>query len=186
VTLEGSFDGLRRDLQQLRDAVASLRVTLVVDRPTDDDLALVDSISDVVDDVLGLLKVATTAAAQARQASEYPRDLPATTHALAASQAAFNGCFQKLLSGLMPYERIVEVITLGEERGGEWAGWADSVKDAIDRCREPADRVTEALLACWQETAERAETQAISIRTISIGQQIGKVEDAESSVIDAT
>jgi hypothetical protein len=186
VTLEASFQGLRLQLQRLRETVAALHVALVVDRPTQNDVALIDGLGDAVDDLLALLKEALAAAQDACQAAEYPRDWHRAIWALTNGQEHFNRFLQQMTAGLMAYERIAELLTLGVERGGEWHGWAHSVKDAIERCREPADRVTQALLGCWQEMADRAELHAVSIRTVSIGQQIGSLEDVHEKGRDPT
>ena len=186
MTVEASYQGLRLQLQRLRETVAALHVALVVDRPTQNDVALIDGLGDAVDDLLGLLKEALAAAHEACQAAEYPRDLHRATWALTNCQEQFNRFLQQMTAGLMAYERIAELLTLGVERGGEWHGWAHSVKDAIERCREPADRVTQALLGCWQEMAAGAELHSVSIKTVSIGQQIGSVEDVYAKRADPT
>ena len=42
----------------------------------------------------------------------------------------------------------------------------------VERCRERLDGVRCALLAAWQELAERGIAGSVSVRTTNIGQQV--------------
>jgi hypothetical protein len=179
LTLEQSFGYLRQQLLNCRDAVAALHVMLTIDCPPEGDSALVDTIADSADDLLGALNDTVTAAHQAQLAAEHPRDAHRVRLALTTCQRSFNRCEQQFSIDLMSYERIADLIAFGKERGGEWQGWTTSVKEALDRCRPPLYDVTHALLLCWQDVAERAEAQPLSITTTNIGQQIGYPERNE-------
>jgi hypothetical protein len=85
-----------------------------------------------------------------------------------------------LSSDLLSYERLAELATFGSERGGEWRGWADSVKEALARSWRPAFEVNQALFLCWQEIAERAGVNAVSVHATNIGQMIEGVENKET------
>lgn len=173
MTLEQSFGSLRQHLLNCREAVAALHVTLTIDRPPKGAAALVDALADSADDLLGGLNDAVTAAHQAQLAVEHPRDAHRVRLALTTCQRSFNRCEQQFSNELMSYERIADLMAFGKERGREWQGWATSVKEALERCRQPLYDVTHALLLCWQDVAERAEAQLLSITTTNIGQQIG-------------
>lgn len=180
MTLEQSFGYLHQQVLDCREAVTALHVTLTIDRPSEGASALVDTLADSADDLVGGLNDAMTAAHQAQLAAEHPRDLHRIRMALTTCQRSFNRCEQQFSIELMSYERIADLIAFGRERGGEWQGWAASVKEALERCRTPLYDVTHALLLCWQDVAERAEAQPLSITTTNIGQQIGYPERDES------
>jgi hypothetical protein len=82
-------------------------------------------------------------------------------------------------SDLLSYELVAELATFGSERGGEWLAWSNALKEALDGCRQPAFDVNQALFICWQEIAERAETNRILVNATNIGQMIEGAENKE-------
>jgi hypothetical protein len=171
MTLEAAFGDLRLQLQKLREVLVGLRITVVEDRPLEDEAMLVDDFGDMVTDLLAWLEKASTAAGEGRQALSPPMNMDRARRALAVCHEWFNRTAHRLSSDLMSYERIAELAHL-IERGGEWPIWARSVKEGLDRCQQPLYDVNQALFRCWQEIAERAGMTSVAVQTTSIGQQI--------------
>lgn len=172
MTLEASFQALSMRFEILRDAVSSLRVTVVEDKPKKGDVALVDNLSNSLDDLLACLEASQSAARDAREAVDYPTDLQSARRSLILCQENFNEFSHRLFSDLLAYDRLVELNGFASERGGEWRAWSDTVTEVVGRCWQPAYDVTQALFICWQEITERTGMNSVSLQTTNIGQQI--------------
>ena len=179
MTLEASFQALEIRFQALCDAVSSLQITAGEDKPLTGGVALVDYVSNTVEDLLASLEEADAAARQARQAVAHPADLQTARHSLVVSQQHFNELSYRLTSDLLSYERVAELATFGSERGGEWLAWSNALKEGLECCRQPAFDVNQALFLCWQEIAERMQANGISVKTTNIGQMIERTENKE-------
>jgi hypothetical protein len=169
MALEATFGRLAHQLYELRSALTDLRTTTVEDKPLEDDIVLVDILSDAVDDLLGWSEGALAAALEAQQAVAPLLDLQGAGRALVACQSRFQTLVQHFATDLAGYERIAEVLRCGRRRGGEWHAWARSVHTAIDRTRQPLAQVGEELVACWQELIEHTGGTTIGVRTTTIG-----------------
>jgi len=170
--LESTFQDLSAQLRTLRDALLGLRVTVVEDKPLQGDVVLVDMFGDAADDLLGWLEEALAAAENGQQATEQRIDLDRARRALTTCQERFNRIAQCFSSDLTSYERITELKRLGHRRHGEWLAWANSVKGAVDQCKQPLYEVNQALFLCWQEMTERVGMTSVSMQSTTIGQQI--------------
>jgi hypothetical protein len=178
MTLEASFHVLNLRFHALRDAVFSLHMTVGEDKPLSGEGALVDYVSNAVEDLLACLEEGDSAARQGRQAVAYPTDLQTARHSLVLCQQQFNDLSYRLASDLLSYERLAALTAFGSERGGEWLPWSNALKQALECCRQPAFDVTQALFLCWQEIAERSGV--ISINATNIGQMIEGSENKET------
>lgn len=172
MALEATFVQLGVRLQALREALVSLRTTVIEDKPRQDEVVLVSLLGDAADDLLGWLEGALVAAGEAQQAVIYPTDLDRTRRALTACQERFQHLNRRFASELGAYERLTELSRLGRLRGGEWRGWVASVKAALDDCQPLLFKVEDAFLSCWQELAERLGMNSISVQATNIGQQL--------------
>jgi hypothetical protein len=187
MSLTTAFPELCLRLRQLRDVLDGLRLTVVEDKPLQGgDVALVDHRTDTIEDVLGLIEEGLDAAERGRRALSRPGEIDAVAtarDALITCQATFNAVTRRFQSDLVSYDRVAEVAGLGRARGGEWRGWAASVRQALRRCEEPAAAVTESLFACWRELAEQAggPAQTVTVCTTSIGQQVVKAAPMDSA-----
>jgi phage tail protein X len=161
MTLERAFQTLWVRLRAARDSLDSLRMTIVEDRPTEGDAALVDLLGDVTLDIHGFLEEALSAAEEGLFALSRDGDLDRARRALGVCQERYSRLFQRYATDLVRYERIADVARLGRERGGEWRGWARGVRAALDACTEPLFEANQALVACWQDLAERATVAAM-------------------------
>jgi hypothetical protein len=184
MSLTTAFPKLCLRLRHLRDALDGLRLTVAEDKPLQGgDVALVDHRTDTIEDVLGLIEEGLDAAERGRRSMgpSATEAVDAARDALITCQATFNAATRKFQSELVSYDRVAEVAGLGRTRGGEWRGWAASVRQALRRCEESAADVTEALFTCWRELAERGGGgQTVTVCTTSIGQQVVKPAPAAS------
>jgi hypothetical protein len=182
VALEATFRELSVCLHHLHDALNALEVTLG-DKPADDESALADGVETAVLDLMGTLQEARRAAMNARKAVGHPPDLDRARRSLTLCQECFHRIEQQFASDLVSYEKMKELARLGTERR-TWLPWADTVKRGIEQCREPLEKTSAALSACWQELAERLGTMNISVQATNVGQQItlarSRVEDLEA------
>ena len=141
MVLETAFASLEQETGRLCDAFDALRLTVIEDRPMDEGTLLVDSLGDLVEE---LLATARESLAHARRG-----DLP-------ACQEAWHRIQRRYAAELTSYERVAEITRLGRSRGGEWKAWAGSVRAGAEACRPPLDDTGEALFACWREMTKHA------------------------------
>jgi hypothetical protein len=171
MALEATFRELFVQVRKLHDILNAVLLT-VGDKPTRRGAALVDGLENTVLDMLGLVENARTAARAAEKAVAAPMDLDRARRALAKCQEHFHRLEMQFANELVSYEKLKNLASLGSERGGEWKAWAGSMKDAIEECRHPLEEVGKALIACWQELAERLGMTNLSVNATNIGQQI--------------
>ena len=172
MALETAFKALSNHLRALHEALIGLRTTVVEDKPLRGDVVLVDVFGDAADDLLGWLEEACAAAGEGQQAARHPIDLDRVGRSLTTCQERFNRITHRFSSDLVRYERIAELTRFGRTHGGEWRGWANSVKTGLDWCAQPLYDVGQSLFECWQEIAERVGTTSVSVQTTNIGQQL--------------
>jgi len=172
MALEKTFQELSDGLRKLQDNLLALQLTIREDLPPEGEVALVDQFGDAVDDSLGWLQESLAAAVEAQHAVEHPVDIDRASRALANCQERFHRVEQRFASDLVSYEKLKDLTGFGRSRRGEWLGWVRSVKKGLEQCRQPIDEVSKALLACWQEIAERAGMTSVSVQATNIGQQI--------------
>ena len=180
MTLEASFHVLGLRFEALRDAVCSLQITAGEDKPLSGGVALVDNVSNTVEDLLASLEGGDDAARKGRQAVAYPTDLQTARHSLILCQEHFNNLSHRLGADLLSYERVAELTAFGRERKGEWLAWSNALKEALESCRQPAFDVNQALFLCWQEIAERTGVNGVSVNATNIGQMIEGIEHKET------
>lgn len=176
MTLEAAFSDLSLQLHRLREAVVGLRTTAVEDRPLRGEAVLVDLMGDTAEAALGWLEEAIAACREARRATEYPLDLDRARRSLATVQDRYTRAFQRLSYDLLRYERVAELVRLGQERGGEWQAWAAGVREGLDWCQQPLFEASQALARCWQEVAERVGMTSLSVQTTNIATVPGRAE----------
>lgn len=180
--LEMAFRELSLQLRKLRETFLGVRLTVVEDKPLRDEVALVDTFGNIVEDIMGWIEEAVGAAADSEQAVAGPLDAYRGRRALTTCQERFNRLALQFSSDLMSYERISELKRFGRQRGGEWLRWTKTVTQALDQCREPLQTVNQALFMCWQELTDRLGMTSISVQNTTIGQQIAAPERAREGL----
>lgn len=172
MALEATFTSMLVRLQRLSDRLQEVRMTVVEDKPRKCESALVDNLEGSVLDTEGLLKEVIHSAREAVGATGSPVDLERGRQALAVCQMRFHLIQRQFWLDLCSYRRLRDLETLASQRGGEWARWAESTKQGIERCRQPLDEASEALVACWQELAERQSWINVSVQSTDTGRRI--------------
>jgi hypothetical protein len=177
MSLETTFESLRRELGRLEETVSALHVTVTEDKPARGDAVLVDWLDNLVTDLASALEEADARAGQAIQGSQPNGPLDQTRIALREIHGLINRFTASYVGELATHESIARLLQMGRERGREWQNWTGVVKTAIERCAVCLGAVQGALLGCWDELTERLVAKAISIRSTNIGQQITMRED---------
>lgn len=172
MALEGSFQELTTQLQNLSDALLALRTITMEDKPIEDEVVLVELFGEAIDDMLGWAEGAWRSSGEARQAVQHPADLNRLWRALSSCQQRFNHVQQRYADDLISYERLTELNDLATRRGGEWQAWAGSVNASLDDCREPLYKVAESIFTCWQEMGERIGIQSVHVQTTNVCQHL--------------
>lgn len=175
--LQACFQALRNVLKKLQDALEAMHLTVVTDKPAKGDVALVDQFGYAAVEVVDWLREATAAAGEcADAAGRAPLEFDRVLLGLATCQERFHRISRRLLCDLDAEGQIEELAGFGRQRGGEWMAWTLGVRTALSGCRIPLQDASQALSVCWQEIAERAGTQSVTVRTRSVGQQIVAVQ----------
>jgi hypothetical protein len=172
MAIEAAFTQLMTHFTAMRDALQSLSLTVIEDRPPQGELMLVDRLGNLVEDLRGWAEEGYASATQARQAVSHPPDLHRARQALAVSNERFISLEYRFYGEVVVHHMIGELKRLGSRRGPEWPGWSKSVVQSLDACRTPLRTLDEAFLQTWQELAERLGTRSVSLQTTNIGQQI--------------
>lgn len=175
MSLRTEIQSLYAHLQRLQDSLLALRVTIDEDRPLEgDSVMLLDAFSDATADALGWLEEALRSLAPDVQlrAGDKSFDVNRARQALVFCQEQFNRINQRFAFDLVSYERIAELVRLGQERRGEWRGWTTSVRQSLEGCQQHLYDTNHALFRCWQEIAERVGMTSVSVQSTNIGQQV--------------
>ena len=162
MAIDTALGDLSLRLERLHDALTSLRLTVVEDRPLAGAGALLDRLGEAALDLEQRLGLALGWARRGRQAAGYPCDSEGLRQALASCQAEALHAARELTSEMASCERVGELFALERERGGEWASWARSLRGAVDQCQSLSHDVNEALFECWNQMAERAGATLVS------------------------
>jgi hypothetical protein len=152
VALETAFGELSLRLERLHDALLALRLAVVEDKPLEGAGALLDRLGEAALDLEGRCGEALGWVHQGQRAVQYPVDFAGVRQTLAACHAASHQLRREFSTEIGSCRRVVEIASL-EGRGGEWASWSRSVRDAIDQCQALGLDVEETLFECWKEMA---------------------------------
>jgi len=165
LALVGKFDALCEALQ-------SLALTAIEDRPAHGDVLLVERLGDLVEDLRGLTEEAREAARQAQDALAHPSDFNLGRRALGAASERFIRVEYRFFAEAASYGTIAELRRFGRQRGREWLSWTGGAVEALEACRTPLREADEALFRGWQELGERLGSRSLMVQTSAIGQQI--------------
>jgi hypothetical protein len=175
MALEATFRNLTAQIRKLHDTLHAVLLT-IGDKPPQRGAALADELENIVLDMLGSLEAARTAARVSEKAVGNPIDLNRARRALSKCQEQFHLAEEQYTNELISYERVRHLVNIGSERRGEWIPWATSMRHGIEQCRPPFEEASKAMVACWQELAERVGTTNISV----IGQQVTTTAASEA------
>jgi hypothetical protein len=177
MSLETTFESLRRELARLKEGVSALHVTVAEDKPVAGAVVLVDQLDNLVTDLSGAVEEADARSAQVIQGNQLNGPPDQSRIALREIHALINR-FTALYAGeLAAHDRIEQLLEMGRERGREWRDWSQVVKTAIERCAPPMKAAAGAIMECWSDLAERLARNSISVQATNIGQHITLRED---------
>ena len=177
MSLEKTLESLRRQLALLQEAVSSLHVTAMEDKPVRGDAVLVDRLDNLLTDLSSTLEEADARVTQAIQGSQLNGRLDQTRMALLEIHGLLNEFTASYGGELAAYDPVQQLLEMGCERGREWKDWSRVIKTAIERCAAPMKAVARAIMECWGELADRLARHSVSVQATNIGQQITVRED---------
>jgi len=145
----------------LQDLLEEFRVTVQEDHPREGEAVVVDGLSDATDDILGWLNESSSELEEGIRSLDSKRDYSGALKSLIACHQKLLLILQKFSSEMVRYEHIEELVQLAKERAGEWPSWSASVRESLERLRQPLNDVQEVVLECWQEVAETVSRKPI-------------------------
>ena len=179
MALTAVFTDLCDQCAALGKALADARWAVTEGKPAEGDPYLVGRLGDAIVALIGEVKQVEAAADAGRRATEYPADVERARHALLECQRRFDAAAARITSDLLCYECIRDVVS-ARKVGPPWKRWSSDVRKALGLCQPPSDAVRTALLACWQELAERA-AGGVTVRATNIGQIVAADEKAPTA-----
>jgi hypothetical protein len=184
MALDTAFELLQQRLHDLQTVLDELEV-FITDKPErGGDVIVVGRLSDAVDDFRGWLEPMRHAISTGLQASSQPGSLEQARRSLMTCQERFNQLSEQATkTGLLSFDSIGALVDLGGRRGGEWAEWANIVRQAIEHCRHATHRMNDALYTGWRElTEQRLGRSLVSLQTTNIGQHISMPESNDAII----
>ena len=172
MALESAFRSLCEQLQELRESLTALRLTVVEDRPLEGEAVLVDQFGDAAEDVLGWLEEASMTAGQGYAAACFPQDIGRAARALVSTHEQLQQITCRAAANLLTYERIDGLMRLGRQRKREWLAWSGVVREALEKCQQSLDESSRTLLVCWREIVERVGTNTVALQSTNITQHL--------------
>jgi hypothetical protein len=172
MAIEAVFSDLTRKFDALREALQSLALTVIEDRPARGDVLLVERLGNLVEDLRGWAEEGREAAAQASDALAHPADLNLARRALSVASERFLRLEYRFFDEAVAHGRLSELRAFGRQRGRDWHSWTETAVQALDACRAPLREADEAIMHAWQELGERLGARSLTVHTHNIGQQI--------------
>lgn len=171
MAIEAVFLDLVSAFDRMHEALQSLALTAIEDRPLRDAVLLVERLGNMVDDLRGWASEGRAFAVRAHSAASHPVDGYRAREALGNANKHFIEVEYRFFNEALSQETIGELSLFGRQRGGEWLGWAGSVVAALEACREPLRGLDEAILRAWQELSEHLGLGTLSVWNTNIGHQ---------------
>jgi hypothetical protein len=172
MALEAVFQQLTAAFEALGEALQSLGLTVIEDRPAHDEVLPVERLGNLIDDLRGWAAEGLAAAARAQQAVANPLNSYRACQALGEANERFIQLEYKFLEEAASHETVGDLARFAREQGREWISWSGGVQQGLKACRGPLQALDTALLRAWGELCERLSTRSVSL--IAIGQQISE------------
>lgn len=176
MALETAFHILRLRSEHLLEAFEALRTTIVEDRPLKVELAFVDTLGEMAEDLVGRVQEIIQAAQQAEKAVGPPVHVDLARRALSACQSRYNQLAGRFNEGVCSYDSLASLMRMGRQHAGECRAWTVAVRSAIEECRYPVQRVGDAMFEGWKEITERVGMTSVVAQASATGQRIQMLE----------
>jgi hypothetical protein len=160
MTLAATTDALWRRLNELRDSVRLLTLTVAEDRPRHSDFQPVDTLAEGALEVLDLVQESMEAAADAISTGHAEPVPERLRRALAVVQDRVDQVGLRVGFDLGSHRRLTDLDELAADRGREWHAWTASVLSVLEHCQPSLRAAQQALLACWLELTEPSPAAA--------------------------
>jgi hypothetical protein len=148
MTVAAAITQTRTSLAALHDAVRRLSLALGDTPEAESEPAIVESLrehaADVEQDVEAALR------GWLHPVAVEPRVVAAT----ADSQRAINHAARTLHTDIGSPDAWLELLRVGNERGGAWRRWSDVVRDVVAQCKERHYDALDALAGCLGEVVD--------------------------------
>jgi hypothetical protein len=156
MTLHGALTILDARIAPLAQAFDNVLWAAVQGQPTGGyGHVLVDQYDALANDAMVLVGAAQGAATEAIKGATGPFDAESVGNALARCHDRIHHLTHLFYTDLLATERIDALTKLARARRGEWATWVQGIKDALGPCPQLLFETGLAIIACWQDFAER-------------------------------
>ena len=162
MTLVHTFQQLHEMLHKLGAETQVLHITVTEDRPPHNDVAVADLYGDTLEEIVGRLGECVQEIAPHLPTVDRPPTL-GLWYALAHCQSNF-GDLEFRCFDLLSYSRLAPLIQLGRRRGGEWQGWATSVRSGLESLPPLLFDIQRQFTICWQALGEQSGPPKIVIQ----------------------
>ena len=178
MALEATFGEFIRSLEQWREAMENLQLTVREDCP--EEMAFADSLNDAISDQLGWLEEALESARTAAAAAAGDGDLPKAQAQLASAQRLVNQSMLHQAEHLTGYEQM-RLLKQLEGRGQTrlWRDWVRTVTASFSSFPRLVHAVLEKGRECWPALAERQRRETVNVRNVAVGQQFFRESGSE-------
>jgi len=156
MTLSTDLQSLWERLHEFRDGVLPLRLLVTEDHPVGVPPQPVQALADGLDEAFGLLAEAIEALSVAMQANAEPRERERAIRMLGLCNDRLIKLDHRWNDEVSSYYQLTQLVTAAQERGRRWRAWTATVLDGVAGWTGLRCEVHLALLACWQDLAERA------------------------------
>jgi hypothetical protein len=187
MTLESSFHDLLQSAHALRSASDRLRLAYD-DKPPDAQRRRVEPypvqrLGDLLDDLQSLGDEASLLAHEGCLAASDGGGMDLARRALGRLQECIQKIDERFSVEVIGYDRLIELGTCTRERRGEWPGWFAGLRSGFEAYRLGLRQIVASVLTCWQEVADHAGRNQVSVRTTTVGQfyAVSDREAADSS-----
>ena len=170
MALQAAFTQLIRTLEQWREAMEHLQLTVREDCPQE--RAITDPLNDAISDQLGWIAEALECARSA--AKELPGGQnPATTRAqISKTQRVVNQAIldqAENLTGCEQFRLLGDVEK--REQARSWQDWVRTVEASLTAFPRLLHAVLEAERECWEALCDSLGNPTVNVRNVAVGQQ---------------
>jgi hypothetical protein len=169
--LELAFMDLAASAARLAEELRAASLTAADDQPRRP-VALASALASRVVELCDQAELGKVAAGEAHQSMRRPPDLETARAALAKVQETVDQIGEGLSRELLSSASVSQLNLMAVERGREWASWANTLLDGLERSQQTLHETSRALARCWQELLERALVSTFSVQNHTVGQQI--------------